>query len=53
MSITGHVSPIMFRRCAGIIDPSEQEAALTAREALLEKERSNLARFQVRFQTNE
>jgi len=27
MSITGHVSPIMFRRYAGIIDPSEQKAA--------------------------
>jgi integrase len=45
MSITGHVSPIMFRRYAGIIDPSEQQAALAAREALLERERSNVAQF--------
>lgn len=45
MSVTGHVSPIMFRRYAGIIDSTEQEAALAAREALLTRERSNLSRF--------
>lgn len=45
MSVTGHVSPIMFRRYAGIIDTTEQEAALVARERLLERERANLAQF--------
>jgi len=45
MSVTGHVSPIMFRRYAGIIDPSEQEAALAAREAFLKHQTSNLASF--------
>lgn len=48
MSITGHVSPIMFRRYAGIIDPSEQKAALTAREALLEREGSSVAHIGTR-----
>jgi integrase len=42
MSVTGHVSPIMFRRYSGIIDSSEQVAALAAREALLERERSTV-----------
>jgi hypothetical protein len=45
MSITLHVSPVMFRRYAGIIDPSEQQAALTAREAFLERERSTVVRL--------
>jgi integrase len=39
MSVTGHETPSMFRRYAGIIDPKEQAAALAAREAFLEKER--------------
>jgi len=39
------VSPIMFRRYAGIIDTAEQEAALTPREAFLERDRSNVAQF--------
>jgi len=34
MTITGHESAQVFRRCAGIIDPKEQEAAFAAREAL-------------------
>ena len=45
MSVTGHVSPIMFRRYAGIIDSTEQVAALDAREALLRRERSTVAPF--------
>jgi integrase len=45
MSVTGHETPSMFRRYAGIIDPREQEAALTAREALLIEEKENIAPF--------
>jgi hypothetical protein len=47
MSVTGHETPSMFRRYAGIIDPKEQEAALAAREVLLaeEKAQSNVAPF--------
>jgi integrase len=51
MTITGHESPQVFRRYAGIIDPKEQEAAFAAREALLQSERekeSNVARLSVR-----
>jgi integrase len=40
MSVTGHETPSMFRRYAGIIDQREQEAALAAREALLAQEKS-------------
>ena len=39
MSITGHETNAMFRRYAGIIDPSEQLEALAKRDALLLKER--------------
>jgi len=38
MSITGHETPAMFRRYAGLISPKEQDALLTARDALLERE---------------
>jgi integrase len=40
MSVTGHETPSMFRRYAGIIDPREQEAALAAREVLLADEKT-------------
>lgn len=48
MSVTGHQTTSMFRRYAGIIDPREQDAALTARDELLKKraeEDSNVARI--------
>jgi integrase len=51
MSVTGHETNAMFRRYAGIIDPSEQLEALAKRDALLMTERErvktrgNLAQF--------
>jgi integrase len=51
MSVTGHETNAMFRRYAGIIDPSEQLEALARRDALLVKEREraeergNVAQF--------
>lgn len=51
MSVTGHETNAMFRRYAGIIDPSEQLEALAKRDALLltererAKTRENLAQF--------
>jgi hypothetical protein len=51
MSVTGHETNAMFRRYAGIIDPSEQLEALARRDALLQREREraeergNLAQF--------
>lgn len=43
MTITGHQSPQVFRRYAGIVDPKEQEAAFAAREALLQTERDSVS----------
>jgi integrase len=51
MSVTGHGTNAMFRRYAGIIDPSEQVEALARRDAFLleerkrAEERGNLAQF--------
>ena len=42
MSVTGHETNAMFRRYAGIIDPSEQLDALAKRDALLLKERERV-----------
>ncbi len=33
MTITGHETAQIFRRYAGIVDPEEQKAAFSAREA--------------------
>lgn len=44
MSVTGHESSSMFRRYAGIIDPSEQLSALARRDALLTRERKRAQR---------
>jgi integrase len=47
MTVTGHASSAMFRRYAGIVDPSEQVAALAAREELLQKERAKSSNVMV------
>ena len=43
MSVTGHRTPSMFRRYAGMVYTREQEEALAAREALLQSERKKAA----------
>lgn len=50
MSVTGHETNAMFRRYAGIIDPSEQLEALARRNLLVRErerteERGNVAEF--------